>query len=117
MVQFAFLMIGLAVLTLVIAYAFKKYQRVILWAAALILFIGTALSLGLGLVKIVENGVVNQTALFAVVLTFICSAIFVACFILFSNFMQSYKKSERYGTFLVNKISAIATYVDFSQFC
>ena len=78
MFEFAFLMIGLAVLTLVIAYVFRKHQRVILWAAALILFIGTALSLGLGLVKIVENGVVNQTALFAVVLTFICSAIF-AC--------------------------------------
>lgn len=78
MFEFAFLMIGLSVLTLVIAYAFRKYQRIVLWTAALILIIGTALSLGFGLVKIEENGVINQTALFAVILTFICSAIF-AC--------------------------------------
>ena len=78
MVQFAFLMIGLLVLTLVIAYVFKKYQRVILWTTALILFVGTALSLGFGLVKIEENGVVNQSAIFAVIFTFVCSAIF-AC--------------------------------------
>lgn len=49
-----------------------------LWATALILFIGTALSIGLGLVKIEDNGVVNPMALFAVILTFSCSAIF-AC--------------------------------------
>ena len=78
MVQFAFLMIGLLVLTLVIAYVFKKYQRVILWTTALILFVGTALSLGFGLVKIEENGVVNQSAIFAVIFTFVCSAIFAS---------------------------------------
>ena len=78
MFEFAFLMIGLSVLTIAIAYVFRKYQRVILWAAALILFIGTALSIGLGLVKIEENSVVNPMAFFAVILTFSCSAIF-AC--------------------------------------
>ena len=78
MFEFAFLMIGLSVLTLAIAYVFRKYQRVILWTAALILFIGTALSIGFGLVKIEENGVVNPMAFFAVILTFSCSAIF-AC--------------------------------------
>ena len=61
---------------LAIAYIFKRHQRAILWAAALILFIGTALSLGLGLVKIVENGVVNQIAVYSIILSFICSAIF-----------------------------------------
>ena len=78
MFQISFLAIGLSVLMLAIAYIFKRHQRAILWAAALILFIGTALSLGLGLVKIVENGVVNQIAVYSIVLSFICSAIF-AC--------------------------------------
>ena len=78
MPQVAFLTIALSVLTLVIAFIFKKHQRAILWTAALTLFIGTSLLLGLGLVKIVENGVVNQTAVLAVILSFICSAIF-AC--------------------------------------
>lgn len=78
MFQISFLAIGLSVLMLAIAYIFKRHQRAILWAAALILFIGTALSLGLGLVKIVENGVVNQIAVYTIVLSFICSAIF-AC--------------------------------------
>ena len=78
MFQISFLAIGLSVLMLAIAYIFKRHQRAILWAAALILFIGTALSLGLGLVKIVENGVVNQIAVYSIILSFICSAIF-AC--------------------------------------
>ena len=78
MFQISFLAIGLSALTLAIAYIFKRYQRAILWTVALILFIGTALSLGFGLVKIVENGVVNQIAVYTIVLSFICSAIF-AC--------------------------------------
>ena len=78
MFQISFLAIGLSALMLAIAYIFKRYQRAILWTVALILFIGTALSLGFGLVKIVENGVVNQIAVYTIVLSFICSAIF-AC--------------------------------------
>ena len=78
MFQISFLAIGLSALALAIAYIFKRYQRAILWTVALILFIGTALSLGFGLVKIVENGVVNQIAVYTIVLSFICSAIF-AC--------------------------------------
>lgn len=78
MFQIAFLTLGLVVLTLVIAFIFKKQQRVILWAAALILFIGTCLMIGLGVVNIYENGVVNQNTLFSVILAFFCSAKF-AC--------------------------------------
>ena len=79
MLQISFLAIGLSALMLAIAYIFKRHQRAILWTVALILFIGTALSLGLGLVKIVENGMVNQNAVYGIVLSFICSAIF-ACY-------------------------------------
>ena len=69
MFQISFLAIGLSALMLAIAYIFKRYQRAILWTVALILFIGTALSLGFGLVKIVENGVVNQIAVYTIVLS------------------------------------------------
>ena len=78
MLQITFLALGLSGLLFAIAYFFKKYQRGILWAAALILFIGTSLMLGLGLIKIVENGEANHLAVFSVILSFACSGIF-AC--------------------------------------
>ena len=78
MLQITFLALGLSGLLFAIAYFFKKYQRGILWAAALILFIGTSLMLGLGLIKVVENGVANHLAVFSVILSFACSGIF-AC--------------------------------------
>jgi hypothetical protein len=62
MLQITFLALGLSGLLFAIAYFFKKYQRGILWAAALILFIGTSLMLGLGLIKVVENGEANHLA-------------------------------------------------------
>jgi hypothetical protein len=78
MLEISFLALGLSVAILVIAFFLKKYQRAFLWIVALILFIGTCLSMGLGIIKIEENGVVNQIALCSVILAFGCSAIF-AC--------------------------------------
>ena len=78
MLQITFLALGLSGLLFAVAYFFKKYQRGILWAAALILFIGTSLMLGLGLIKVVENREANHLAVFSVILSFACSGIF-AC--------------------------------------
>lgn len=78
MLQITFLALGLSGLLFAVAYFFKKYQRGILWVAALILFIGTSLMLGLGLIKVVDNGVANHLAVFSVILSFACSGIF-AC--------------------------------------
>ena len=64
MFQVVFMAIGLAVLTFVIAFLFKKWHRSILWAVALLLFIGTSIMLGLGLLKIHENGMVNHALSF-----------------------------------------------------
>ncbi len=64
-----FLAIAQSVLLFLIAYFFKKYQRGILWTAALILFIGTSLMLVLGVIKIVDNGVANHVAVFSVILS------------------------------------------------
>jgi len=71
MLQITFLALGLSGLLFAVAYFFKKYQRGILWVAALILFIGTSLMLGLGLIKVVENGVANHLAVFSVILSFL----------------------------------------------
>lgn len=78
MLRITFLAIGLSALLFLIAYFFKKYQRGILWAAALILFIGTSLMLGLGVIKIVDNGVANHVAVFSIILSLACSGIY-AC--------------------------------------
>lgn len=77
MFQVVFMAIGLAVLTFVIAFLFKKWHRSILWAVALLLFIGTSIMLGLGLLKIHENGMVNHAVLIGVTLAYACSVIFV----------------------------------------
>jgi len=42
MLQITFLALGLSGLLFAVAYFFKKYQRGILWAAALILYIQVA---------------------------------------------------------------------------
>ena len=75
--QISFLIIGLLVLTFVIAFLFKKNQRTILWTAALIIFIGTSLAIGLGIIKFVENDKVNSAAIINVALVFFCSALLV----------------------------------------
>ena len=77
MIQVAFMAVGLAVLTFAIAFLFKKWQRAILWAVALMLFVGTSFLLGIGFLKIYENGMVNHAVLLGITLAYACSAIFV----------------------------------------
>ena len=77
MLQVVFMAIGLAVLTFVIAFLFRKWQRAILWAVALMLFVGTSILLGIGLLKIYENGMVNHAVLLGITLSYACSVIFV----------------------------------------
>ena len=69
--------IGLAVLTFVIAFLFKKWQRAILWAVALLLFVGTSILLGAGALKIYENGMMNHAVLLGITLAYFCSFIFI----------------------------------------
>ena len=51
MLQVVFMAIGLAVLTFVIAFLFRKWQRAILWTVALLLFVGTSILLGAGVLQ------------------------------------------------------------------
>ena len=59
MLQVVFMAIGLAVLTFVIAFLFRKWQRAILWAVALLLFVGTSILLGAGVLKIFKDAIVQ----------------------------------------------------------
>lgn len=77
MLQVAFMAVGLAVLTFVIAFLFKKWQCIILWAVALMLFVGTSILIGTGILRIYENGMVNHAVLLGITLAYACSAIFV----------------------------------------
>ena len=77
MLQVVFMAIGLAVLTFVIAFLFRKWQRAILWAVALLLFVGTSILLGAGVLKIYENGMMSHAVLLGINLAYSCSFIFI----------------------------------------
>ena len=77
MLQVVFMAIGLVVLTFVIAFLFKKWQRAILWAVALLLFVGTSILIGTGVLKIYVNGIVNHAVLLGITLAYFCSFIFI----------------------------------------
>ena len=77
MLQVVFMAIGLAVLTFLIAFLFRKWQRAILWAVALLLFVGTSILLGAGVLKIYEDGMVNHAVLLGITLAYACSFIFI----------------------------------------
>jgi purine-cytosine permease-like protein len=77
MLQVVFMAIGLAVLTFVLAFLFRKWQRAILWAVALLLFVGTSILLGVGVLKIYENGMIDHAVLLGITLAYACSFIFI----------------------------------------
>lgn len=77
MLQVVFMEIGLAVLTFVMAFLLRKWQRTILWAVALLLFVGTSILIGIGVLKIFENGMVNHAVLLGITLAYACSFIFI----------------------------------------
>ena len=77
MLQVVFMAVGLAVLTFVIAFQLKKWQRAILWTVALMLFVGTSIMLGVGVLKLYEDGIVNHAVLLGITLAYACSFIFV----------------------------------------
>lgn len=58
MLQVIFLIVGICVVLLAIAFAFKKYARVILWSGAIVLFSGTLLLVGFGVINPVSE---NET--------------------------------------------------------
>lgn len=59
MLQITFLFIGFFILILVLATIFKRYQRTILWTAAICMFLGVLFSVGFGYVDVIDGDVPN----------------------------------------------------------
>ncbi|MBC5614543.1 hypothetical protein H8S58_16505 [Bacteroides sp. NSJ-2] len=68
MLQVSFSFIGVFVLVLVLATICKRHQRVILWTAAICIFVGTMFLVGLGIVDPVGGDGPNMPALLSIVI-------------------------------------------------
>ena len=63
MLQITFLFIGFFILILVLATIFKRYQRTILWTAAICMFLGVLFSVGFGYVDVIREELLGGRAL------------------------------------------------------
>lgn len=68
MLQVSFSFIGVFVLVLVLATIFKRHQRVILWTAAICIFVGTMFLVGFGIVDPIDGNRPNMPALLSIVI-------------------------------------------------
>ena len=71
MLQVAFLAVGCGAGVFALAFLFKRYQRTILWGTAILLFIGTSVCLGLGVINIFKEGQVNHAVLLALLVVIV----------------------------------------------
>ena len=55
MLQITFLFIGVFILVLVLATIFKRYQRIILWTAGILMFLGVMFAIGFGFVDVIDD--------------------------------------------------------------
>lgn len=76
--QIILLQICVFILILVLATVFKRYQRTILWSAAILIFTGTLLLLGLGTIDLVKDNR-PDIALVAGVFFALCLSCALAC--------------------------------------
>ena len=74
-IQIPYLFFALTAIVCVAAFLFKKYQRAIFWGVALTMFIGISLLLGTGVFKTYEDGQINLTSLFWVIMCYAFSFI------------------------------------------
>lgn len=74
MLKVTVLIISALVLILVVATVFKQYQRKILWLAAIVLFVGTLLLIGFGVIDPVGETRPNLPALTGIIMALVCSA-------------------------------------------
>lgn len=67
MLQITFLFIGTFILVLVLATIFKRYQRAILWAAAICMLLGVLFSVGFGYVDVIDGNRPNMPVITAII--------------------------------------------------
>ena len=74
MLKVPVLIISALVLILVVATIFKQYQRKILWSAAIVLFVGTLLLVGIGVIDPVGETHPNLPALTGIIMALVGAA-------------------------------------------
>lgn len=74
MLQITFLFIGVFIL---VATIFKRYQRIILWTAGLLMFLGVMFAIGFGFVDVIDGDVPNLPVITSIVLIIIGLALLI----------------------------------------
>ena len=76
--QIILLQICAFILILVFAAMFRRHQRIILWSAAIVIFTGTLLLIGLGVIDLIKDNRPNMTVATGVFLA-LCISCVLAC--------------------------------------
>lgn len=79
MLQIIFLVIGLCIIVLALSFAFKRYARLILWSSAIILFAGTLLLVGVGVINPIDGDNSGSTTFWGTIITLISGAALAFC--------------------------------------
>lgn len=77
MLRLTFLFIGFFILISVLATIFRRYQRAILWTAAICMFLGVLFSIGFGYVDVIDADAPNLPVITSIVLIMIGAAVLV----------------------------------------
>lgn len=77
MLQITFLFIGFFILILALATIFKRKQRIILWTAAICIFLGIMFIVGFGLVDVVDGNRPNMPVIMSLILALVCAALLI----------------------------------------
>ena len=88
--QIILLQICAFILILVLATVFKRHQRVILWSAAILIFIGTLLLVGIGTIDLIKDNRPNITVTAGVFF-----ALFLSCVLAFGAEKLHAKNREK----------------------
>ena len=77
MLQITFLFIGVFILVLVLATIFKRYQRIILWTAGILMFLGVMFAIGFGFVDVIDDNRPNMPVIMSLILALVCAALLI----------------------------------------
>lgn len=67
------------IIVLALSFALKKYARSILWSSAIVLFAGTLLLVGIGVINPVDEDYTGSTTFWGTIITLISGAVIAFC--------------------------------------
>ncbi len=79
MLRIIFLIIGVCILLLALAFVFKRYARAILWSSATVLFAGTLLLVGFGVINPISENNSGSVEFWGTIIVLISSAALAFC--------------------------------------